>query len=484
MLVLGAATSCNKSSDTETFVYPANLAVTEFSLSADSKNPGLDSAYFSIDLEHKVIFNADSLRKGTRIDKVVPKITFNSTVSEATIVMTGGTTRVGEVDYQKNPTDSIDFTGKVELRIKANDGSIGTTYRLKVNVHKENPDTLVWSDFGWSQLPSRLPSPVASKSVQHNKKIFTLIEESDGTYTLVTSTPNFSDRTVEQLFLPFTPQIRTLALTDNKAMMLASDGTLWESSLSMIFWNSTPEKWEAMIGAYTTSAVGIREDNGQKVFAQYPLENLNVKEIPEDFPLRGFTNLVTLVNQWTLSPVAFITGGVTADGGYSDVTWAFDGTEWIKLSQGGIPALSGASIIPYYNFRPSADGKTMIEYKVWMLIGGKRNDGEFNRTVYVSYDNGVNWAKGVNTLQLPPELPAMTDCDNVVSDKELEGNLSDAWTRSGTSGPQKVSYTLDGDYVIWQCPYIYLLGGTLPDGTLSTKIWRGVLNRLRFMPIV
>ena len=89
----GAFSSCNKDSDSEVFQSPANLAVTAFNLKADTKNPGLDSAYFSIDLEHGVIFNADSLRKGTKIDKVVADITFSGTVSEAVIEMKGGTTR-------------------------------------------------------------------------------------------------------------------------------------------------------------------------------------------------------------------------------------------------------------------------------------------------------------------------------------------------------------------------------------------------------
>ena len=83
----GAFSSCNKDSDSESFVVAPNLAVTAFSLKADAKNPGLDSAYFSIDLEHGVIFNADSLRKGTKVDKVVATITFASEVSEAVIEM-------------------------------------------------------------------------------------------------------------------------------------------------------------------------------------------------------------------------------------------------------------------------------------------------------------------------------------------------------------------------------------------------------------
>ena len=122
-LILGATamSSCNKETESEIYQDPVSLAVTAFNLKADIDNPGLDSAYFAIDLQHGVIFNADSLRKGTKIDKVVADITFASTVSEAVIEMSGGTTREGEIDYKSNPSDSIDFTGNVVLRVKTDE---------------------------------------------------------------------------------------------------------------------------------------------------------------------------------------------------------------------------------------------------------------------------------------------------------------------------------------------------------------------------
>lgn len=482
-MVLSLATSCNSKSDSETFSFPANLAVSSFSLAADYHNPGLDSAYFSIDLQHGVIFNADSLRKGTNVSKVVPKITFNSTVSEAIIVMSGGTTRQGEVDYQKNPTDSIDFTGDVTLRIQAADGSISTSYRIKVNVHKENPDTLIWNELASSRIPSRMSDPKAIRTLETEEGIVSLIEEKDGSLTKACSaTPENPVWTVTEVNLPFTPRVRTLNVVDNDLWILAGDGRLWKGSSDLSAWEATDEYWDVMLGAYTGSVVGIRTENGKRVFAQHPALDLIPSQIPQDFPLSGMSNLVTLQNKWTVSPVAFFAGGVAADGKSSDTTWAFDGSEWIRLCEGGVPALQGASIIPYYNYRRSADGKTMNEYNVWMLLGGRLESGELNRTVYVSYDNGVNWAKGVSTLQLPAQIPAFMDCDHIVADIEHTGNLSDAWTR--ISKPMRLSYRTDGEYVIWDCPYIYLYGGILPDGTVNTNIWRGVLNRLTFVPII
>ena len=477
--------SCNKDSDSTVYNAPVNLAVTAFSLSEDSDNPGLDSVYFSIDLEHGVIFNADSLRKGTRIDKVVPKITFSSEISEAVIVMSGGTTREGEVDYRTNPTDSIDFTGNVTLRVKAADGLIGTTYRIKVNVHEMDPDTLMWDNIDYMGLSTRLPRPKEMKTIQTASKVVSLIKESDDSYSM--STPVSLQEykwEVKALTLPFTPNVQSLTAAGDNVWILDDAGNLWKGDPTLATWSATAEKWTSMIGSYKETAIGLKESaSGAKKFTQYPMIDLNVKEIPADFPVRGYSNFVTLENKWTSSPVAFFTGGIRADGSYSDGTWAFDGSEWITLSKGGVPALEGASIIAYYNYRPSASGDSMIEYPVWMLLGGRKADGTLNRIVYISYNNGVNWSPGVRSLQLPDAIPPMAYCDNVVVDFKKSANLSDGWKRLSTP-PRRVNSWVNGDIISWECPYIFLFGGYSPEGKLYTTLWRGVLNRMTFTPVI
>ena len=473
-LILGAAamSSCNKETESEIYQDPVSLAVTAFNLKADIDNPGLDSAYFAIDLQHGVIFNADSLRKGTKIDKVVADITFASTVSEAVIEMSGGTTREGEIDYKSNPSDSIDFTGNVVLRVKTDENSAGISYRIKVNVHNTDSDSLYWDKTALASLPSRLGSPRRQKTVQAGRKTVSLIEEKDGTLTLSTTDDlEAYDWTKREITLPFTPDISTLTATDDRLWMLDTTGSLHNTD-DMSVWTDTGEKWSAMLGGYTGTVVGLRTSGGVTEFAQYPLTNLKAREIPSDFPVTGTSNLVTLANKWTSSPVAFFAGGILRDGTYSDVTWAFDGSEWVQLGHGGIPALESASVIPYYNYRPSSDGKTMIEYSVWMLLGGRKADGTFNRTVYISYNNGVNWATGATSLQLPEEIPAMVGVDNIVSAREMSANISDAWKKSARR-QARIKVETDGDIVTWECPYIYLFGGYAPDGTLYDTIWQG-----------
>lgn len=476
-------TSCN-SKDSDSYLNPKNVAVTEFSLKSDLNNPGLDSVYFSIDLEHGIIFNADSLRKGTQIDKVIPLITFSNTPSEATIIMSGGTTREGEVNYKTNPTDSIDFTGDVLLRVKADDNEIEKTYRIKVNVHKIETDSLFWDNIDYKNMGSRMDNPRKMKTIEVENMPVSLVEEKDGSYSIITYNSAEEMRpTAREITFPFEPAVHTLCTDEVETWMLDSRGALWRGDLTLSGWQDTGEIWRALIGTYNQSVVGLRESGTSTYFAQYPLININEKIIPEDFPVSGYSNFVTLTNKWTLSPVAFFTGGIESDGTLSDSTWAFDGAEWIRLSSGGIPALEGSSLIPYYNYRPSADGTSMIEYRVWLLLGGRESDGTFNRDLYISYNNGVNWTLGASSLQLPDIIPATYYCDNVVIDLEKSADLSAGWSRAVKS-PRKIDYSVNGDIITWECPYIYLFGGYSESGKLNTTIWRGVLGRLTFTPII
>ncbi|MDE5808247.1 MAG: hypothetical protein K2H76_09025, partial [Muribaculaceae bacterium] len=91
--------SCNKKTEepedeTEKIVYLPNVAVTSFKLKANKDvMPKLDSVFFSVDLDHGVIFNADSLPVGAKVNKLVPSISYSSAITSALIIMEGGTTR-------------------------------------------------------------------------------------------------------------------------------------------------------------------------------------------------------------------------------------------------------------------------------------------------------------------------------------------------------------------------------------------------------
>ena len=492
LLLLGTASACNSDKDNEDeeiAVTSSTVAVKNFYLQANSSVlADLDSVFFSIDLTNGVIFNADSLPKGTDVTKLIPVITFVNSMSAAEIEMSGGDVRTGTVDYLENPSDSIDFSGDVTLKVTAADGVNKYSYRLKVNVHKELPDSMIWDRLAHSPLPSRLPEPVAQKSVTLDGTVYTLIEERDASLTLALS-ENISEGKWERepLTLPFTPDIKSLTAPSDTFWMLAQNGDLYKSADARS-WEPTGDRWLSITGPYMDCVLGIKECNGELAHCHYPHTiSITDTKVSAEFPVSGSSALISRPNEWSPYPTAIVAGGTKADGQLSDHAWAFDGTRWTAIDNGGLPALKGAVLVEYLSFRKTSVPFEKKEYGILLLTGGIGADGTLNRTTYISYNNGVNWQAASEPLQLPDYFPQLCGADGIVLDSELSADLSAAWKKAAPrkiSPWMKVSYEIDGDDITWDCPYIYFIGGTLPDGKLSSEIWRGVLARLSFKPLI
>ena len=121
----------------------------------------------------------------------------------------------------------------------------------------------------------------------------------------------------------------------------------------------------------------------------------------------------------------------------------------MKISTKPLPAaLSGIAMVPFTTFR-IIDVINVLRYSSMLAIGG--TDGStVSRTVYVSNDYGMAWAEGGSLIQLPDYMPAVHGAQAFVEDETLTASRA---TRPITE---------------WQCPYIYLFGGTRPDEPYQT----------------
>lgn len=488
LLLIVAMSSCNKKSESTevTYVPASSVAVTNFSLkSKKGSGVNLDSVFFSIDLNRGVIFNADSLPVGTDITKLVPVISYTSSASAVTLTQSGGV-KEGEIDYKTNPSDTVDFSGRVVLKITAEDASTTRSYDIKVNVHKVEPDSLMWDQLAITPMPSRLGSPKSQKTVKFKDATYSVIEESDGSYTLAVSTDIIAG--VWDKLTPsfdFAPDVRTLRATSDKLYILDASGVLHYSS-DGVAWNNTGSAWVNIIGAYGDNLLGIRNEGGTLVHTCCPADaGFAETPVKSDFPVAGFSDFVQFSNRWTTLPIGFMTGGILADGSLTDKTWGFDGDHWEVLSQGTVPELEGATIVPYYVYRKTSSSLVQTEFSVWMLIGGGFDNGYANRVIYVSYDNGVNWYAADTQMQLPLDFPSLRDLDGIVVEWPKQASLSDNWSKvNGRSlpGMARIKYKVEDYEVYWDCPYIYIFGGIRNTGVLNDEIWRGALNRLTFIP--
>ncbi len=153
-IILGMGTSaCNEDSSTFStedldisYDTNSNTAITSFSIKANKKIlTGLDSVFFTIDLNKFSIFNADSLPKGTDVSKLLVNIG-NSGSSKIVIKYTDYKTQEKkELEYSSsNNTDSINFLDEVTVTVTSLNELQTKTYDIKVNVHKTEPDSLCW----------------------------------------------------------------------------------------------------------------------------------------------------------------------------------------------------------------------------------------------------------------------------------------------------------------------------------------------------
>lgn len=474
--VISACNSKDDEPDTGSGYIPTeSVAVTAFSLSADRRvMPNLDSVFFSIDLEHGVIFNADSLPRGTKVTALIPKISYPSTVTSAVIEMTGGINREGTVNYYSNASDTIDFTGDVKLTLGTTDNAVTKTYTLKVNVHKEDPDTIHWDRISSMALPSRMQNPKAQKSVYFGSGVLSLIEERDGSYTLATTSDIFAGEWNKQaLSLPFPPVIESLNSDPAGNLYILGDGNLMTSA-DGISWTVAASGWDRIIGLYGTALLGANANT----LVSYPEGAVASMQLPAGFPVSGYTVPIEFTNRWTSEPTIVLFGGVDASGKLSSASWAFDGSQWADISDHSLPALDGLSVVNYYSYLNSASNGLLKEFEAYLAFGGRDADGNLNNTVYVTYDHGINWQRAQQYMQLPAEVTAGYGLNALTLGTSMQSNLSNRW-----KSRRRLPFQIDGDLVKWECPYIFLFGGYDDGNVLNPDIRSGVLQRLTFVPL-
>lgn len=152
--------SCLKSDYAE-IDYPVESSIKAFSIGTlrqtiyGKDSEGNDSFYvdtisyahvpFTIDQINRKIYNKDSLPKEVEVTKVLASISADN--GAIYYVNKNGK------DSLWTSADSLDFTNEVTFKVMAyselqNKFVFGKPYTVKVNVHKLNPDSLVWKHFG------------------------------------------------------------------------------------------------------------------------------------------------------------------------------------------------------------------------------------------------------------------------------------------------------------------------------------------------
>lgn len=485
LILASAIVSCNSSSDYEETVASSSVAVKTFTLAEDdSVLSNLDSVFFTIDLNTREIYNADSLPKGTNVTKLIAKISY-PLVSSATIHVTGGKVmKDSTINYGKNPSDSIDFTGKVTLTIVSEDKAETGVYTLKVNVHNMDPDSLYWNRLARRDLPA-ITTPVAQKTVEYKGVVNCLLKETNRYVLSTSSDPSAGNSwNKKEVNFSFTPVINSFTATDDALYILSDKGMLYKST-DGYSWISCNAQFYSLTAGYEKTLLGITKTNGNYYHATYPATTQTL--IEEEFPISGSSPAMLFTTEWATTSQLLIMGGVDKNGNSIGECWGYDGSNWGKISTNGIPGTEGCVLVPYFTYKVNSRW-IATKYTTLLAIGGKV-DGDVTKKVYVSYDFGVNWKLGDDLLQFPDYIPAFQYAQALVLPTEMSSKSYDGWVYYQPKDLPVWNWVIPAtaarSYEIsWECPYIYLFGGTNKNGLLQDNMWKGVLNRLSFKPLI
>ncbi|MBO4984326.1 MAG: hypothetical protein J6C87_01630 [Bacteroides sp.] len=336
---------------TEDYTYTADASLYAFRL--DSVNGTMYE--FTIDQINKVVYNRDSMPVGA--DTIINQILID------TLTVTGW---VIHADTLVEEGDSINMLAAMnndngmKFTVYAGDGMTTCDYRIKVNVHTQDPDSLVWKNMQEvSPIFSEEVNEGAQKSILLNNKL--LVYTSNTTYYSTSTDINqygWSEGTVSGL--PQTVDLSSL-INCNEALYVLADGDLYTSTDGEAW-----SKVEALSGDLVSliAVFPANEETGMPITlsAIKTVEGVNTycatsdfaswtlgETVPEDFPTSHFYAAVQ-TNGSGVDKVTIV--GMPHYNEKATIPWfSLDGLGWASLetsdSNYRCPKLNNPAIIFY-----------------------------------------------------------------------------------------------------------------------------------------
>lgn len=467
--------SACKEEETEPTVYSDSVRVSAFSLAADTAVlDNLNNVFFTIDLENGLIFNADSLPRGTDVSSLGATITFEG-ASSAIVTQADGST----FDYVQSDDTKIDFTSPVEMEVISQSGNNSKKYTITVNVHTVEADLLSWGGMSYGSLPGS-GTLQHQKTIEYNGLLYCFMQR-DGAYQVATALTPGDTWTINELTFDFTPDLLSIQAAEDALYMLDTSGTLY-SSVDALTWTAIGGNYAAILGEWNGCMLLISKEGETYYHDKYPRpEGFTLSPVPASFPVSGMSEMLIYSSSWMTAPQGMIVGGRLADGSLTGAMWGYDGTTWALLSN-DMPPREGAMLFPYVTFIVD-DNWVTTEQTAWFVIGGE-NDQSTLDDVWLTTNYGVTWNKADDLMQMPGYISPRAYASVIVCEEAANTTLADWYRMDEPSLPEGYRAlpmrTASSEHLI---PYIYMFGGINHEGYAYNQIWRGVINRLRFDPI-
>ena len=383
---------------------------------------------FSINQFTGEVYNADSLPYATRVDKVVVDMKLTGYVQ----INVKGTD-----DFESfSASDSIDFTSPRKFRVTASDSEYYRDYTVSVNVHKVQPEQMVWecreSDGDFEPL----------RALEYDGSMC-LFGKKGGQPVLAVAdlqgTPLWQQAAIKGL--PESADLATVNAFGDALFMVAADGIY--TSVNGVDWSLC----HPCDGA--VAIVGVSDVDGKMWVATgngllFTTDGLNYESagaLPAGFPLYG-VSIASYRLKHNSKIVRYMLVGYTTEAMDGDaVVWSRLSTEdgWVKYENENnpfaCPSLKGLSVLRYDDFLYAVGGAGVAQ---------NEKVGAFS-SFYISRDNGITWKAPEGFYQ---RIPA-----------DLQDEYKDA----------PFAATVDSNNVMW-----IVRGGEKP---LACK---GIINRLGF----
>ena len=429
-------------------------------------NDSVKTAKFTLDGDGVTIINVDSLPYGTRIDSVYPTFSFKS--SSKAVLHFPKNRIIYKYKFSKG-SDSIYISGKDTVDFRQalwtnkdsalwinNYASDGTKhnppYKIKINVHKVQPELYVWS-----KIADKISDEIAvsQKAIMRNDTIFYYLNDGSTAY-LYTSTNGNTWKNVAGLTgLPQALDINDMILFKGKFFVTKDRLNIYSSSDAVNWTRTTVSSFHfksllCELNGKLWAVVQSLNDATYHFATSLDGEYWNtIGTIPDNFPVNDFS--ASTITTLSKKSKVLIFGGYSVFGGLLTNCWSSeDGIIWVDFSTEN------------HSLDSLAAGASVISYDKKLLLFGKYNlmDKLFYRE---SKDEGFSWQVPSLTYnqirQAFPGKSPITNNDTIIYNYYKAHAYQSAVVNTKNQ--------------------IFLIGGKSSNPGTS-EIWTGKLNRKKF----
>ncbi len=364
----------------------ANIArLSAFGFAKNDSMPGLKAAVFTVEelIDTGLIWNKDSMLYGTRLDSVVPRLTFAATPSAAWITTPDTVCRL--TGY-----DTLNFTkSPIYLSIRSSDQTNTKTYEIRATVHQQDPDLYTWTTLTESIYSTDDDEQCA---VLLNDAFVLLKSNGSATYAYRSTDGAAWNELGDATGLPDDVRIRQI-VSDGERLYYGKGNTLYTSTDARTWTGTSVDYPIVTMLLYWNERTWALIDNNGYQFAYYQNGTLETTPLRpgSDFPVKDFASVC--FESSSMRQRAMIIGGMDAEEKECNGRWCMEYSTH-PSDKNGTYRLQNFSE-GRDNFAP-VSGAAAVAYKNQLLLF-RYSD------IMTSIDEGLNWVKADSTKNSLPE---------------------------------------------------------------------------------